>query len=128
MTVGVTYDPATQRYAAARTHRRDTEHFGTFATIDDVEAYVSRPFMVRNFGPRERGTRYYYSVTLDVEALQFSDLDALQRWLRGEFNPAIRGKRNVLGAIKEGVGTAFLRLLGADKRRYERRSALFVGG
>ena len=75
--------------------------------------------------PRRRGSRYYYNLTLDVEALSVSDLDQLERWLRGELRPAVRGENSPLTAIGSGALTLVTRILGvndATTRSDRRRS------
>ena len=74
--------------------------------------------------PARRG-RYYYSVGLDVETLSMSDLDEVERWLRGELRPAVRGQRNPGTALTRGLRTLFVRLLGGEKRRYDVQSRTF---
>ena len=122
----VRYDPYTKRYHAVR--RQGTalqEDFGAFPSFEAVEAVLSRPFAVP-LPPRRVGTRYYYNVVVDIEALSVSDLDELERWLRGELRPAVRGKRAPLSALKRGFGTLLSRLLGGESRHYEARSGTFT--
>jgi hypothetical protein len=64
--------------------------------------------------------RYYYQLVLNVEALSVSDMDQLERWLRGA-----RGGTAV-AALGSGVRTLMLRMLGGEKRHYEKRSPTFV--
>jgi hypothetical protein len=54
-----------------------------------------------------------------------SDLDEVERWLRGELRPAVRGQRNPGTAVTRGVRTVVAKLLGAEKRHYEERSGKF---
>jgi hypothetical protein len=65
-------------------------------------------------------------VVLDIEALSVSDLDELERWMRGELRPAVRGKRAPLSALRRGVGTLLSRVLGGETRHYEARSGTFT--
>jgi hypothetical protein len=65
---------------------------------------------------------------LDVEALSVSDLDQLERWLRGELRPAVRGRSNPVNAISSGVRTVVTRVLGGERRHYRRRSGTFRAG
>ena len=124
----VRFDPYSQQYLAVR--RQGTaieEDFGGFPTIEAVEARVlERPFEIA-LRPRRAGARYYYNVVLDVESLSVSDLDELQRWLRGELKPAVRGKRSPLAALREGFGTLLSRVLGGETRHFESRSGTFRG-
>ena len=122
----VRFDPYSQQYLAVRRQGSALEEdFGGFPTIEAVEARVlERPFEVP-LRPRRPGSRYYYNVVLDVESLSVSDLDELQRWLRGELKPAVRGRRSPLAALREGFGTLLSRVLGGETRHYESRSGTF---
>ena len=70
--------------------------------------------------PRREGSRYYYNFALDIEALSVSDMDQLERWLRG-----VRGG-TAASAVGSGVRTLMLRMLGGEKRHYEKRSPVFT--
>ena len=122
----VRFDPYSQQYHAVRRQGSAFEEdFGSFPTIEAVEAAVlENPFQVA-LRPRRAGSRYYYNVVLDVESLSVSDLDELQRWLRGELQPAVRGKRSPLSALREGFGTLLSRVLGGETRHFESRSGTF---
>ena len=123
----VSYDPASQQYRVARQHGKQFENFGGFSTLTAAEEPLALPYRVE-LRPRSKGRRYYYNVALDIETLSVSDLDELQRWLRGEFQPAVRGRNNPANAIKNGVGTLLSRILGGERRHYERRSETFRSG
>ena len=121
----VRYDPYTGEYLVVRSQARSEEDFGGFPTLAAAEAAVlEKPFAVR-LQPTRLGAAYYYNVVVDVESLSVSDLDELQRWLRGELQPAVRGKRSPLSALREGFGTLLSRVLGGEKRHYESRSGTF---
>ena len=123
----VQYDPAAQAYRAVRRNGKQLEDFGGFASLASAEEPLNRPYRVP-LRPRTRGGRYYYNVFLDITTLDVSDLDELQRWLRGEFQPAVRGKTNPASALKNGIGTLLSRLLGGERRHYEQRSETFTAG
>ena len=123
----VQYDPAAQVYRAVRRNGRQLEDFGGYATLTSAEEPLSRPYRIP-LRPRASGGRYYYNVFLDISTLDVSDLDELQRWLRGEFQPAVRGKTNPASALKNGIGTIISRLLGGERRHYEQRSESFTAG
>jgi hypothetical protein len=123
----VQYDPAANVYRAVRRNGRQLEDFGGFGSLASAEEPLNRPYRV-SLRPRYRGARYYYNVTLDVTTLDVSDLDELQRWLRGEFQPVVQGRGNPASAIKNGVGTLLSRLLGGERRHYEQRSEKFTAG
>jgi hypothetical protein len=120
----VRYDPYGQEYLAVRRQGAFLEDFGGYATLDEAEKALAKPFEVI-LRPKESGSRYYYNVVVDIEALSVSDLDELERWLRGELRPAVRGKRAPLPAIQRGLGTLLSRVLGGERRTFEAKSATF---
>lgn len=123
----VAYDPAAQLYRVRRLSSRQNEDLGAFATLTSVEAVLARPVRAPVI-PRQAGRRYYYNLVLEVEALSVSDLDQLERWLRGELRPAVRGRNNPVDALSSGVKTMVTRVLGGERREYRRRSGGFRAG
>jgi len=121
----VRYDPYTRHYSLYRRGMRAAEEIGSIASAEALEAELARPFPV-SLRPARTGTRYYYNVSVDVETLSVSDLDELNRWLRGELQPAMRGKRAPLSALRRGFGTLLSRVLGGDTKHYEARSGTFT--
>ena len=119
----VQYDALSQQYRVARLDETPVS-LGSHANFADMSLVLATPFRVPLRPPRKAG-RYYYAATLDVETLSVSDLDEVERWLRGELKPAVRGKRNPGTAVTRGLRTLFLRLLGGQQRRYEVRSRVF---
>lgn len=115
----VQYDPSAQRYRVVR--RQDGQHddLGSFSTLSIAQTVLERPSRA-TLSPDRGGVRYYYSVALDIEALSVSDLDQLERWLRG----ATSG--TAASAVGNGVRTLMLRMLGGEKRHYTARSVVFV--
>lgn len=123
----VAYDPAAQLYRVRRLSSTQNEDLGAFATLTSVEAVLARPVRAPVI-PRQQGRRYYYNLVLEVEALSVSDLDQLERWLRGELRPAVRGRNNPVDALSSGVKTMVTRVLGGERREYRRRSGAFRAG
>ena len=117
----VAFDPAVEMFNAVRRgdEGRLLENYGGFPTVAAAELQFGRPLRV-DLRPEGSG-QFYYNLVLDVQTLTVSDLDALQQWLRGPEAPS----RNPLKAIRNGIGTLISRLLGGDKRHYERRSDVF---
>jgi len=118
----VAFDPAAEMFNAVRRgdEGRLLENYGGFPTVAAAESQIGRPLRV-DLHPNGSG-RFYYNLVLDVQTLTVSDLDALQQWLRGPEAPS----KNPLKAIRNGIGTLVSRLLGGDKRHYERRSEVFT--
>lgn len=99
-----------------RTQRR-------FGSLSEVQASIESAF-ASTLHPTTRG-RYYYIAALEIETLSLSDLEELQRWLRGEARPAVEGKRSVGRAVESGLRRAFVRVIGLPTRKYEARSPTF---
>ena len=118
----VAYDPTAQLYNVVRRtpDNRLHENFGGFSSLELAESQIGRAFRV-GLAP-ERSGKYYYNLTIDIQTLTVSDLDALEQWLRG---PSAPTRSNPLKAIRSGVGTLLSRLLGGDKRHYEQTSGVF---
>jgi hypothetical protein len=118
------YDPLSKRFRAARLIDDDVTVLGDFEQFPALTTALATPFAVP-LVPRRAGGRYYYNAVVDVEMLSLGDLDEVERWLRGELRPAVRGQRNPGGVIGRGLRTLFVRLLGAERRHYEARSKTF---
>lgn len=121
----VRYEPLERRYEMVRIDADgNPTPLGRTENFANVEATIERAQQAPIVPPRRRD-RLYYTVALDVEMLSVSDLDEVERWLRGELRPAVRGQRNPGTAVTRGVRTVVARLLGAEKRHYEERSGRF---
>ncbi|HZD05494.1 MAG TPA: DUF4390 domain-containing protein, partial [Longimicrobiales bacterium] len=122
----VLYDPLEHRYRI-RTAPQEEEGADpgnhTVATLAAVRSELQRTFSVP-LRPESEGT-YYYMATVEVETLSLSDLEELQRWLRGELAPAVSGEGNVEGAVGRGVKRLMVRLLGLPVRRIRVRTEAF---
>ena len=121
----VRYEPLERRYEIVRIDSDgNPTPLGRTESFANVEAIIERPQQPPILPPQRRD-RLYYNVALDVEMLSVSDLDEVERWLRGELRPAVRGQRNPGTAVTRGVRTVVAKLLGAEKRHYEERSVRF---
>jgi hypothetical protein len=122
--VVVRYDPLAKVFQVFRVVGRQTSMLGTFATIQEAEAAFDGPFPIPISAPR-KGRSTYYTLSVDIESLSLTELDELERWLRGDLKPAVRGKKNPGTAVGRGVRTVIVRMLGGEKRRYTARSRTF---
>ena len=118
------YDVLGKKYQVVRVVNKKAEALGEFPVAGDAETAVEAPYKVAIQLPK-KGERGYYNLLLDVETLSLSDLDEVQRWLRGELKPAVSGKKNPGTALGRGVRTLVVRLLGGEKRHYEARTGTF---
>lgn len=115
------YEPLDQRFVLrSRTLAGEVRSFATFrearAAIEGVHPLELRPM---------RTGRYYYTGVLELETLSLTDLEELERWLKGELQPAVSGDRSLPNAVGTGIKRLFIRVLGVPARRYEARSDWF---
>ncbi|MES2180270.1 MAG: hypothetical protein V4550_20620 [Gemmatimonadota bacterium] len=115
----VQYDPSAQRYLVARRQGGKLEEVGTFATLSTAQSVIERPARIMLI-PERAGSRYYYILVLDIEALSVSDMDQLERWLRG-----VKGG-TAASAVGNGMRTLMLRMLGGENKHLSARSEFFV--
>jgi hypothetical protein len=120
----VKYDVLGKKYQVVRVVNRNLESLGEYTAMADAENAVEAPYKVGISLPK-KGQRGYYNLLLDVEVLSLTDLDEVQRWLRGELKPAVAGKKNPGTAVGRGIRTLVVRLLGGEKRHYEGRTGTF---
>jgi len=120
----VRYDALAKVFQVYRVVGGRTTSLGSFSDIAAAEAVIDTPFPAP-ISPPKKGKKAYYNLVLDVESLSLTELDEVERWLRGELKPAVRGKKNPGTAVGRGVRTVMVRLLGGEKRRYEARSGTF---
>ena len=125
--VVVDYSQTSRTYHLRRIIDNLVEDLGEAATIEAAEMLLRKPF-TPPLSPERSGSTYFYLFTAEVSTLSLSDLEAWNRWLRGEATPAVQGKRNPVGAVQRGLGALFSRMLGGDTQTYERRSSAFTAG
>lgn len=117
----VRYDLIDKVYEVDRVLTDRIVSLGVYARFADARAASELPF-IPALAPNARGKRGYISVQVDVQTLEMSDLDEVQRWLRGEARPAVQGRRNAGTALTRGFRTLFSRLLGGEVRHLEERT------
>jgi hypothetical protein len=115
----VQYDPTAQRYRVVHRQSGQHEDLGSFATLATAQTVIERPWR-STLVPERGGVRYYYTLAMDIEALSVSDLDQLERWLRGAKSGT------AASAVGSGLRTLMLRMLGGEKRHYTARSVVFT--
>ena len=117
-------NPLDRRYAVVRLEGDRATRLGTFEQYRDAVGAVERPFRPTLRIPARRD-RYYYNLVLTVEMLSVNDLDEVERWLRGELRPAVRGKKSPGTALTRGARTLVVRLLGGEQRSYTAKTRTF---
>jgi len=120
--VVVRYDVVDKAYAVARIVNDRVMPLGTYTRFADARAVMELPYLPELPSPR-RGQKAYVLVQAELQTLEVSDLDELERWLAGEAGPAVRGKRSPASALTRGLRTLATRVLGGEVRKLEARSA-----
>jgi hypothetical protein len=119
----VLFDPLEQRYRVATVSGTAEISVDSIAGVRDaLQSSFSLPIR-----PREEG-RYYYLGEVQVETLSLTDLEELQRWLRGDLAPAVKGDQPMETAVGRGVRRAIVRMLGLPARRFKVRTESFDVG
>lgn len=119
--VVLTFDPLSELYVVRS--RSFTGGARVFTDYQSARAAVEGSHTV-NIHPEAPG-RYYFTAAVVIETLSLSDLEELERWLKGELQPAVSGDRSIPGAIGQGARRLFMRVLSLPERRYESRSDRF---
>ena len=121
------YDGMGKKYRVVRVEGdgQSITSAGQFGSFEEMVKEVERPQRVELRAARQKNRQYYIGV-LDVESMSLTDLDEVERWLRGELQPAVRGKGNPGTALGRGIRQVFVRLLGAERRNLQARSRTFV--
>jgi len=120
----ILFDPLEGRYRVATGEEGSIEI--ALDSLPEVREALQSRFSL-SLRPLERG-RYYYRAKIEVETLSLSDLEELQRWLRGDLAPAVAGDEELGSAMGRGVGRAFVRILGLQARRFKVRTPKFDVG
>ncbi len=115
------YEPLEETFALRETA---TGPLRRFPSYEAAAAYLQHAYPL-GLRPGRRGS-YYYVARVDIETLSLSDLQELERWLRGELRPAVGGESPVSSALADGVRRLFVRVLGLPSRRFEARSPKFA--
>jgi hypothetical protein len=120
----VRYNPLKRRYTATRIEGDHVTALGSFDSLDPVEELLSHAMQPALAVP-EGHDKYYYNLVLDVQMLSVSDLDEVERWLKGDVAPAVRGQKNPGTVLGQGAKTFITKLLGGQDKHYEARSKVF---
>jgi hypothetical protein len=120
----VRYNPLKRRYAATRIEGDRITALGSFDNLDPIEELLSHATQPA-LAPPDGHDKYYYNLVLDVQMLSVSDLDEVERWLKGDLAPAVHGEKNPGTALGQGAKTFITKLLGGQNKHYEARSKVF---
>lgn len=115
-------DPLTGEYSLIRSG--GTEE--TFTTVEAMGQALSTAFTVDLLPEASsRGHRYYYVASLEIESLSLSELEEVERWLRGDLGRAISRRGDVGDALGRGARRLLIRFSGLPRRHLEARTPAF---
>jgi hypothetical protein len=117
----VQYNVIEKSYEVARVVGDRVTPLGSYLRFADARAASELAYLPALPTPK-RGQKGYVLVQAELQTLDVSDLDEVERWLRGEATPAVRGKRSPASALTRGVRTLASRILGGEVRQLEARS------
>ena len=116
-------DPLTGVYSLTRGD--GTEQ--SFASLEGLQRALAVPYAVDlPFPEGRRRTRYYYLASLSIESLSLSELEEVERWLRGDLGRAITREGDFGGALERGARRLLIRFSGLPRRRLEARTPVFT--
>lgn len=118
----VVLDPVANNYRLLRSS-------GAVETYNDLralDAALATPFAVDlEPAPTRRDDRYYYLATLTIESLSLSELEDVERWLKGDLGRAITSTGDVGNAFSRGARLVMIRLSGLPRRVLNARTERF---
>ncbi|MFN8582446.1 MAG: hypothetical protein U0163_15910 [Gemmatimonadaceae bacterium] len=120
----IRYDALAANFRIARKTGDRITPTAQYPQYADVVAEIERPYKPSITANRQRD-RQYYIATVELETLSGNDLDEMERWLKGEAEPAVRGEANPGTALGRGVRKLFARLVGGERRNLQTRSGTF---
>jgi hypothetical protein len=116
------YDPLADDFVLVRSGGATTRA----STVDALERAIAIPYKV-TLATTAPG-RYYYVCRLDVTTLNETDLQEIERWLKGEVAPAVKGGGDLGDAIVRGAQRILVRIAGLPRLSLEARSEPFRVG
>ena len=120
--VVVRHEPLLDQYTVTRLVGRQQRE-NRYATLEGLGATLGSAYRVA-IAP-SNGGRLYYVVTLEVTTLSDSDLQELERFLKGDLTPAAGGDNNVGTAVGRGATRLVLKLAGLPSLSVQGKSAKF---
>lgn len=117
----VVFDPLEERYRVATGGDAGVEL--SVDLLSEAGEALRTAFAIP-LRPYEAG-RYYYLGQVEIETLSLSDLEGLQRWLRGGLATASGGDEPAGSAMGRGLHRMLVRVLGIPARRYRVRTERF---
>jgi len=116
------HDPLADDFVLIRTGGGVTHH----PNADALEKAIGLPYRI-TLSPQGNG-KFYFLCRLEVTTLNDSDLQELERWLKGDVSPAVSGSGSLGDALLRGAQRVLVRIAGLPRLNLEARSAEFRPG
>lgn len=116
------HDPLADDFVLISTGRRLSRYPNSTA----LETALDLPYKIP-LAPQGSG-RFYFLCRLEVTTLNDSDLQELERWLKGDVSPAVSGSGSLGDALLRGAQRVLVRIAGLPRLNLEARSAEFRPG
>jgi hypothetical protein len=113
------YDPLADDFVLVRTGGIATR----YARVDALAKALQVPYRV-TLSPKGAG-KFYYLCRLGVSTLNDTDLQEVERWLKGEVTPAVSGHGDLTDAVVRGAQRLLVRIAGLPRLTIEARSETF---
>ena len=113
------HDPLTDDFVLIRTGGSVSRYH----TAEALERALELPYYV-TLTPQGDGN-FYYLCRLEVTTLNDTDLQELERWLRGDVGSAVSGSGSLGDALVHGAQRVLVRIAGLPRLTLEARSAEF---
>lgn len=120
--VVVRHEPLLDQYTVTRLVGRQQRE-SRYATLEALGATLASAYRVAIAAGSDG--RLYYVATLEVTTLSDSDLQELERFLKGDLTPAAGGDDNVGGAVGRGATRLVLKLAGLPSLTVQGKSVKF---
>ncbi len=120
--VVVRHEPLLDQYTVTRLIARQRREY-RYATTDALSAALSQAYRVAVANGITG--RLYYVATLEITTLSDSDLDELERFLKGDLTPAAEGQGDVGSAVGRGAKRLVLKLAGLPSLSLSSQSERF---
>jgi hypothetical protein len=119
----VQLDPLSGVYTLTRSSGEEE----AFSSIEALAQRLAVPFTVDLPPPGDaQGSRFYFVALLAIESLSISELEEVERWLRGDLGRAITREGDVGSALERGARRLLIRFSGLPHRRIEARTPTFT--
>jgi hypothetical protein len=118
----VILDPVTNTYQVLRS---PDSTLTTLPDLRSLDSALAVPFTVDLVPRGRRNERYYFVADLDAESLSISELEEVERWLRGDLGRALTQRGDVGNAFSRGARLALIRLSGLPHRSLQAKTARF---